>query len=144
MLRLLILPFTPRFVALTLSVAGFLACAIAAKGDWSSLFFLATLAFGALCLIGAHDLYQREHAILRAYPISAHLRFLLEDIRPELRQYFFEDNKDGRPFSRDKRAIVYQRAKMNIDKRPFGTEIDVYEDGLRMAASLDRGAARLA
>ncbi len=129
MLRLLILPFTPRFIALTVSVAGFLASAAAARGDWSSPFFLATLVFGALCALGLHDLYQREHAILRAYPISAHLRFLLEDIRPELRQYFFEDNKDGRPFSRDTRAIVYQRAKMNIDKRPFGTEIDVYEEG---------------
>jgi len=129
MLRLLILPFTPRLIALTFSVAGFFASAVAAKGDWSSPFFVATLACGALCALGAHDLYQREHAILRAYPISAHLRFLLEHIRPELRQYFFEDNKDGRPFSRDKRAVVYQRAKMNIDKRPFGTEIDVYEEG---------------
>ncbi|WP_159727946.1 FMN-binding glutamate synthase family protein [Methylosinus sp. Ce-a6] len=129
MLRLLILSFTPRFVALTLCVAGFLACAFAAKGEWSSPFFLATLAFGALSTLGAHDLFQREHAILRSYPISAHLRFLLENVRPELRQYFFEDNKDGRPFSRDKRAVVYQRAKMNIDKRPFGTEIDVYEEG---------------
>ncbi|TDX67017.1 glutamate synthase domain-containing protein 2 [Methylosinus sp. sav-2] len=129
MLRLLFLPLTPRFVALTLSIAGFLACAIATKGDLSSAFFPAALACAALCALGAHDLLQREHAILRAYPISAHLRFLLEHVRPELRQYFFEDNKDGRPFSRDKRAIVYQRAKMNIDKRPFGTEIDVYEEG---------------
>lgn len=129
MLRLIILPFTPRFVALTLCVSGFLACAVAAKGDWTSPFVAATLFFGALGALGAHDLHQREHAILRSYPISAHLRFLLENVRPELRQYFFEDNKDGRPFSRDKRAIIYQRAKMNVDKRPFGTEIDVYEEG---------------
>ncbi|WP_244594527.1 FMN-binding glutamate synthase family protein [Methylosinus sporium] len=129
MLRPLLLPFTPRFVALTLSVAGFLGCVIASKGDWSSAFFLPALVFGVLVALGAHDLYQRKHAILRSYPISAHLRFLLENVRPELRQYFFEDNKDGRPFSRDKRAIVYQRAKMDMDKRPFGTEIDVYEEG---------------
>ena len=46
-----------------------------------------------------------------------------------MRQYFFEDEKDGMPFSRDKRAVVYQRAKMALDKRPFGTQYDVYSDG---------------
>src|SRR5262249_47313466 len=58
-----------------------------------------------------------------------HLRFILEEIRPEIRQYFFEGEKDGTPFSRDKRAIVYQRAKLALDKRPFGTQYNVYEDG---------------
>jgi hypothetical protein len=50
-------------------------------------------------------------------------------MRPEMRQYFFESEKDGAPFSRDKRAVVYQRAKMVLDKRPFGTQYDVYDDG---------------
>jgi glutamate synthase domain-containing protein 2 len=84
--------------------------------------------FGGLSLIGFHDLIQRRHSILRNYPIAAHLRFLFEEIRPEMRQYFFEGEKDGTPFSRDKRAIVYQRAKMQLDKRPFGTQYEVYED----------------
>ena len=53
--------------------------------------------------------------MLRNYPISAHLRFLLEEIRPEMRQYFFESEKDGMPFSRDTRAVIYQRAKMVLD-----------------------------
>ena len=67
--------------------------------------------------------------MLRNYPISAHLRFLLEHIRPEMRQYFFESETDGLPFSRNQRAIVYQRAKMALDKRPFGTQLDVYAQG---------------
>ena len=67
--------------------------------------------------------------MLRNYPISAHLRFLLEEIRPEMRQYFFESEKDGMPFSRDTRAVIYQRAKMVLDKRPFGTQEDVYREG---------------
>ena len=67
--------------------------------------------------------------MLRNYPISAHIRFLLEEIRPEMRQYFFESEKDGMPFSRDTRALVYQRAKMQLDKRPFGTQEDVYKEG---------------
>lgn len=88
---------------------------------------------GALTAVGIHDLTQRRHAILRNYPISAHLRFLLEQIRPEMRQYFFEDEKFGQPFSRDRRAVVYQRAKNVLDKRPFGTNYDVYAPGYEWA-----------
>jgi glutamate synthase domain-containing protein 2 len=84
---------------------------------------------GTLSAIGLRDLYHPTHAVLRNYPISAHLRFILESIRPEMRQYFFEDEKHGTPFSRDKRAVVYQRAKMQLDKRPFGTQYDVYAAG---------------
>ncbi len=87
------------------------------------------LIFGGLTLLGIRDLTQKSHAVLRNYPISAHLRFLLEEIRPEMRQYFFESEKDGMPFSRDTRAVVYQRAKMVLDKRPFGTQEDVYREG---------------
>ena len=79
--------------------------------------------------LGIRDLTQKNHAVLRNYPISAHIRFLLEEIRPEMRQYFFESEKDGMPFSRDTRALVYQRAKMVLDKRPFGTQEDVYREG---------------
>jgi glutamate synthase domain-containing protein 2 len=90
------------------------------------------LPFAALCLasvlLGLHDLRQTRHAVLRNYPVAAHLRFLLESIRPEMRQYFFEGDKDGAPFPRDKRAIVYQRAKRDLDKRPFGTQYDVYQE----------------
>ena len=87
------------------------------------------LIFGALTALGLRDLTQENHAVLRNYPISAHIRFLLEEIRPEMRQYFFESEKDGMPFSRDTRAVVYQRAKMVLDKRPFGTQEDVYREG---------------
>ena len=81
--------------------------------------------------------------MLRNYPISAHIRFLLEEIRPEMRQYFFESEKDGMPFSRDTRALVYQRAKMVLDKRPFGTQEDVYRDGYEwMHHSMAPKAAR--
>jgi glutamate synthase domain-containing protein 2 len=85
----------------------------------------------ALCLVGLGicDLAQSGHAILRNYPIAGHLRFIFEEIRPEMRQYFFEDEKESMPFSRDRRAIVYQRAKDALDKRHFGTVYDVYADG---------------
>jgi glutamate synthase domain-containing protein 2 len=127
--RTLLLPFTPRYVALTLSLAGGLGFALAALRAGQPLLIFLSLVCAGLVVVGLRDLLQTEHSILRNYPISAHLRFLLEKIMPELMQYFFEDDKDGRPFSRDKRAIVYQRAKLDVDKRPFGTEYDVYAEG---------------
>ena len=127
-MRPLLLPFSPRYILLTISVTGTAACAAAAWRDPLSLpYLLLPLAFfGALTVLGIRDLTQSRHAILRNYPIAAHLRFILENIRPELRQYFFESDKEGMPFPRDKRAIVYQRAKHELDKRPFDTQYDVY------------------
>jgi glutamate synthase domain-containing protein 2 len=130
-MRILLLPLTHRFGIYTVSLIATAALAALlwhAPPEWPYL-SLPLLGFAGLSLIGTHDLLQRKHAILRNYPISAHLRFLLEEIRPEIRQYFFEDEKHGLPFSRDKRAVVYQRAKMVLDKRPFGTQYDVYADG---------------
>src|SRR4029077_1697255 len=82
-----------------------------------------------LLAMGVYHLIPTRHPILRNYPLTAHLRFIFESIRPELRQYFFEGDKDGTPFSRDRRAVVYQRAKMVLDVRPFGTQYDVYAIG---------------
>ena len=84
--------------------------------------------------VGIIDLFQKSHAVLRNYPIAAHLRFIFEAIRPEMRQYFFEGEKDGMPFSRDRRAVVYQRAKNALDVRPFGTNYDVYVPGYEWMA----------
>lgn len=122
------LPFQLRFVPLTLAfvgILGFAALCLAFPG-WGLFYALLSLACLFLAVLGVSDLIQTRHAILRNYPITGHLRFLLERVRPEIRQYFFEGDKDGAPFSRDKRALVYQRAKRELDKRPFGTQYDVY------------------
>ncbi|HLW92849.1 MAG TPA: FMN-binding glutamate synthase family protein, partial [Roseiarcus sp.] len=129
----LALAFSHRFIVLTLSILITLTLAllIAAMphSRWDLLLGVALAAFAGLSALGVRDLFQTRHAVLRNYPISAHLRFLLEEIRPEMRQYFFESEKDGLPFSRDERAIVYQRAKLQLDKRPFGSQFDVYAQG---------------
>jgi glutamate synthase domain-containing protein 2 len=82
-----------------------------------------------IAAVGIADLLQRRHSVLRNYPILGHFRFLLESIRPEVQQYFVERNFDGRPYDRDVRTIVYQRAKGTAAEEPFGTERDVYADG---------------
>ncbi len=125
------LPFSPRFIVLTICavVTALLLGLGIVDHKLFDVVLVPTLIFGALTLLGIRDLMQKSHAVLRNYPISAHMRFLLEEIRPEMRQYFFESEKDGMPFSRDTRAVIYQRAKMVLDKRPFGTQEDVYREG---------------
>ena len=82
-----------------------------------------------LLAVGCYDLAQKKHSILRNYPVIGHMRFLMEDIRPELQQYFIERNYDGRPFDRNTRSSIYQRAKGLKEEQPFGTERDVDEPG---------------
>ena len=91
--------------------------------------FLWVLLLSVLVVVGISDLQQTKHAILRNYPIIGHLRFLLEFIRPELRQYFIEGDSEAVPFSRSQRSLVYARSKGDSDKRPFGTQLDVREVG---------------
>jgi glutamate synthase domain-containing protein 2 len=124
-----LLPLKLRYVLLSVALAGLAASVALALQypDQIRLLAVPLAFFGLFSLVGLRDFFQPRHAILRNYPITAHLRFLFEKIRPEMRQYFFEDDKDGLPFPRDKRAIVYQRAKGVLDKRPFGTQYDVYE-----------------
>ncbi|MGE0765970.1 MAG: FMN-binding glutamate synthase family protein [Hyphomicrobiaceae bacterium] len=121
----------PRYLPLMIAIGGTLALgALAWMFPGYDLLVGIPLAILAFCsVLGLHDLVQTRHAILRNYPLLGHLRFLFEGIRPEMRQYFFETDKDGTPFSRDKRAIAYQRAKKQLDVRPFGTQYDVYETG---------------
>ena len=90
---------------------------------------LAALACVFVAGLGLRDIRQRRHAVLRNYPVIGHLRFLLEFIRPEMRQYFIESDSEAAPFSRQQRSLVYQRAKGDQDKRPFGTQLDVHASG---------------
>jgi glutamate synthase domain-containing protein 2 len=123
--------FTGRFFVLTYSAIFAILAGFALEGMpyFPRLQWTIFLIFAGLTLVGVRDLLQTRHAILRNYPIIGHLRFFFEKIRPEMRQYFFEGDTDGRPFPRERRAIVYQRAKRELDKKPFGTQGDVYAEG---------------
>jgi len=95
-------------------------------GAWAAV--LALLAAGLLAL-GLRDLLQTRHAVLRNYPILGHVRYFFEMIRPEIRQYLLESDEEEAPFSRETRAIVYQRSKNVEDKRAFGTKKRVNDAG---------------
>ena len=106
-----------------------LTVAAAVLTAWHAWFLLALVPLFGLSLLGIRDLCQKHHAILRNYPIVGHMRWFFEGIRPEIRQYLIESERDEVPFSREERSIVYQRAKDEEDKRPFGTREDVYGEG---------------
>jgi len=92
-----------------------------------SIFFPLTIL--ALIFVGIANSLQRKHAILRNFPLLGYFRYLFEFISPEIQQYFIERATDGKPFSRNQRSLVYQRAK-NIDSTsPFGTQLDLNHSG---------------
>ena len=124
MLAFVRLAFSARLIAFTLSVLATIA--LLPLAPLHPLFLSLLVVAALLCVLGIHVLRQTRHSILRSYPIIGHLRFLLEDMRAEIRQYFFENDTEGTPFSRSKRTVIYQRAKGTLDKLPFGTQLDVY------------------
>ena len=81
--------------------------------------------------IGIYDLSQKEHTILRNFPVLGHMRYLLEMIAPELHQYFVENDTDGKPIDRNHRSYIYSRAKLELDTHPFGTQLDVTQENYK-------------
>ena len=122
---------TIRYSTIALCILGVLLSlawmAIFGRGWVATALFLL---FTGLVLVGAYDMNQTRHAVLRNYPILGHMRYMLEFIRPEIRQYFIEGDIDpGEPFTRAQRSVVYQRSKGVPDVRPFGTKLDVGAGG---------------
>lgn len=119
--------FPIRYAAWLLCAVGLLLCTF----TWVAFGIggLPALVFALLLGLGLRDVLQTRHSVLRNYPVIGHLRFLLEYIRPEMRQYFIESDTEAAPFSRQQRSLVYQRSKGAQDKRPFGTQMDVGATG---------------
>lgn len=85
----------------------------------------------SLVLLGLYDVFQTKHSILRNFPVIGHMRYLLEMIGPELHQYFVESDTDGKPINKNHRNYIYERAKEQNQTRPFGTQLDVYDDNYK-------------
>ncbi|MEX2468948.1 MAG: FMN-binding glutamate synthase family protein [Pseudohongiellaceae bacterium] len=85
----------------------------------------------AWSLLGLYELYFSRSNLRRNYPVLANLRYMLEIIRPEIQQYFIASNTEERPFSRERRNLIYRRAKGTNDTLPFGTQQDILAEGYR-------------
>ena len=116
-----------RFIPFTLCFVGVVISFFSLKLHPLAPYFLAIFSF--LAIVGIYDRMQTKVAILRNYPVIGHLRFMLEFIRPEIRQYFIEGDNDETPFSKEQRTLVYSRAKAVPDQIPFGTTLDVMAPG---------------
>jgi glutamate synthase domain-containing protein 2 len=97
---------------------------------WTASFSLLT---GGYWYVGLRDIRQTQHAIRRNFPVLGNMRYLLEVLRPEIRQYFVEGDDEAKPFPRERRSIVYARAKNMTDTVAFGTRRNVYEKGYEWA-----------
>lgn len=95
--------------------------------NWKFIFL--GLIFIPLIIMGFYDMYQSKRTIRRNFPLLGRMRYLLESLGPEIRQYFIETDTDGKPFNRLERALVYARSKKENSTKPFGTQLDVYDVG---------------
>ncbi|EGV43254.1 FMN-binding glutamate synthase family protein [Bizionia argentinensis JUB59] len=116
---------TQFYIISTISLLITLALGMFLSPYWYVLFGIVLM----FTILGYYDIIQTRHTIMRNYPILGRLRFVLEDLRPKMYQYFIESDIDGRPFNRVDRSTVYQRAKGVRDTIPFGTQLDVYAEG---------------
>ncbi|MCB9168833.1 MAG: FMN-binding glutamate synthase family protein [Flavobacteriales bacterium] len=98
---------------------------VAVIGYFHPAFLWAFVVVVPLLAIGLYDVVQSRHTILRNFPVLGYLRYFFEFIAPEIQQYFIERHTDGRPFSRQQRALAYTRAKNVSDTTPFGTQLDI-------------------
>ncbi len=119
--------FPVRYSAYAISIAGLIISLPVTL--WLGGWYLIPVIFAARTALGTWDLLQRSHTVSRNYPIMANFRYLFESVGPEIRQYFIQSDTEERPFSREQRTIVYQRAKQVLDKRPFGSQLSMYEEG---------------
>ncbi|MEO5789225.1 MAG: FMN-binding glutamate synthase family protein [Gelidibacter sp.] len=113
------------FLTSTAALLITLALAVFLSSNWYVLFGIVVI----LTVLGYYDLFQTRHTIMRNYPVLGRLRYLMEELRPKVYQYFVESDIDGRPFNRVDRSTVYQRAKGERDTIPFGTQLDLYAEG---------------
>ena len=96
---------------------------------WSVDALFAFVIAGPVMYMGFYDMTQKKQSIKRNFPFFGRLRYVFEDLRPKIQQYFVESDTDGTPINRNDRSVVYQRAKKDVDTTPFGTQFDVYAEG---------------
>jgi len=117
-----------RITILTLASVAVVGLTLVGSAFWTPMIWSLVITVPILAL-GFYDLHQTKHSILRNFPILGHFRFLLEAIRPEIQQYFVESDIDGRPYTREQRSLVYERAKNARETMPFGTQLNVNAPG---------------
>src|SRR5687768_18127704 len=89
------------------------------------------LIVGPLVYLGIWDMVQTKQSLKRNFPLLGRLRYVFEDLRPKIQQYFVESDTDGAPINRIDRSVIYQRAKKQVDTTPFGTRSEEHTSELQ-------------
>lgn len=116
------------------AISLFLIALVGLIGYWHPIVLWWYVVLIPLVVVGIINVFQEKHTIMRNFPVLGYARYFFEFISPEMQQYFIERTTDGRPFSRQQRALIYRRAKNVNDTVPFGTQLDLYNgdyEGLR-------------
>lgn len=113
------------FIGILFVMAVGAAMALALSAWW----WILVLAAAILLLVAVYDVVQHRYAVLRNFPVIGHGRYMMETIRPMVQQYFVERNYDGKPFDRDVRDLIYERANGTHSVKSFGTELEVRAPG---------------
>ena len=95
---------------------------------WTDVLLLFAIV-GPLIVMGIQDMVQTRQSLKRNFPLAGRLRYVFEDLRPKIQQYFVESDTDGAPINRNERSVIYQRSKKQVDTIPFGTQLNVYAEG---------------
>lgn len=111
------------------AIAAFLVALTIMLGLYHPFLWWTFLFTGPFVILGVYDLYQPKHSIVRNYPVFGRLRYFMEELRPKVYQYFVESDTNGTPYNRLNRSLIYQRAKKDNDTIPFGTQLNVYDNG---------------
>ncbi len=114
------------FILLSIIVVALLVCFGLLGHQWS---WWTLGGLSPVILLGWSDVLQKKQSIRRNFPVLGWTRYAAEWMRPKVYQYFVEPDTEGRPFNRLFRSIVYQRSKTELSTNPFGTQLDVYEEG---------------
>ena len=114
-----------QFIILSIIISGLI---VVISQFWQPILW-SFIIIAPLILMGIYDVLQTKHTIRRNFPVIGRFRYTLEDIRPEIMQYFVETDTEGRPLNRIFRSLIYQRAKKINDTTPFGTQMNVYRSG---------------
>ncbi|MGL1888176.1 MAG: FMN-binding glutamate synthase family protein [Reichenbachiella sp.] len=118
-----------QFIYLSIfTLLGIAVCAI----FWAPILWSLTIV-APLVILGFRDVFSHKHTLRKNFPVLGLLRYVMEELRPKIYQYFIESETDGTPINRMFRSIVYQRAKGVLSTTPFGTKMDVYRTGYEWA-----------
>lgn len=91
--------------------------------------FIVLVPAGLVLWMYVKDRRQRQHAILKNFPVLGRMRYLIEKTGPEFRQYLFNNDLEGKPFSREQFISTVKAGKYKTRMLGYGSKEDFNTNG---------------